>query len=129
MPTLSPRQTRLYTERIDLYALVTSTTDQETYELVGSNIPCMYWATTNYDENKGGFRKKQDGVMTADRIHTHVDEIDLTANMVIHVKSTSLNQADTWHRVQGAAKTHKRHAQFQEVYVIGFLPLEAGQIV
>lgn len=129
MPTLSPRQTRFYTERIDMYELVSDAADVETYRLVASNVPCMYWATTNYDQITGGFRKKQDGVMTADRIHTHVDEVDVTANMVIHVKSGSVRQADTWHRVQGAAKRHEFRAKYQEVYVIGFLPLKPGQIV
>jgi hypothetical protein len=127
--TLSARQARFYTELADIYELIPSADDVETYNLVASDVHCQFWPTNNFDTVEGGFRKKQTGIMTSDRIHFHSDETTITANIVIHIKAGSLRQADSWHKAQGAPDKHEFRSKHQEIYVVGVLPLEAGQIV
>lgn len=127
--TLSPRQRRFYTELADIYEIVPSTDDVETYTLVATDVPCQFWPTNNFDTVEGGFRKKQQGIMTSDRIHFHTGEDTITANIIIRIKPGSLRQADSWHKAQGAADKHEFRSKHQEIYVVGTLPLEAGQIV
>lgn len=125
---LSPRQKRFYTEFIDIYRMDFATGDTDKYTLVASDVQAQYWSTDNFDVDMGGFRQKKPSLMTSDRIHVHSDQ-DISANDVIHIKSTSKRQPDTWFKVQGAENKIQFHANRTQVYLASTLKLSADQSV
>lgn len=126
--TLGARQTRLYTEYVDLYKPVGAKTSSQTYTLEHSNVQCMFVPTPNIDERAGAFKLKQNSVMTSDGFHFHSEQ-EIGDEWVIFVRTTSTRQKGKWKKCIGAGRELPYRAMASEFYVIDQKALTAGQIV
>lgn len=114
--TLEPRQVALYTEVCDLYRPVVSTGSEQTYELAYEDIPAIRVPTDNFDQTQGPFRLKQNNIQTSDGIHFHVEQ-DCGPEWLIHVKTGSVRDPDTWYVTLGAGEKHAYRGKYQRFYI------------
>ena len=126
--TLGQRQNRLYTEFADLYQPNASITSAKTYSLMATDVRCMFVPTENFDKMQGATQFKEVNIQTSDGLMLHSSE-NIGDDWVVHLKSTSLREPDTWKIVSGAPKVLPFHAKAQQVYLSPIDALTGGQIV
>lgn len=119
--TLEPRQEVLYVETVTILRPVDSKAVTRTYEIVNTNVRCMFIGTDNFDDHIGATSIKKENIMTSDKWHFHSEE-DVQDDDVIYAQSGVRVEPGRFYTVAGAPKKKNYRAMNRKVYSTPLVP-------